>query len=162
MVVIEEWVKGICRLYAIVRDNVHLPDEHLRLLERDVPDVARKQASFIDMIVKERQIRQVMLRPELPNRGIYAMYKHSDRAATIGYSPSRMLCAYVSGSSSILVCGAGFLKQKDEPIQKNAEALQEALFLADIVRQLNERVENGEIEIVNNTLISKYSDTFTF
>ncbi len=162
MVVIEEWISDRSTLYAVVRDGVHLPDAHLELLEREAPEVGTKQASFIDLVVKERHIRQVMLRPELPNRGVYAMYKQNDEASALGYSPSRMLCAYPTGCGGILICGAGFLKIKDEPIQDNATAYREAIFLADTVAMVNERIDTGEIRVVGNRLIPQFEDSLTF
>ncbi|MBK7578290.1 MAG: hypothetical protein IPI24_12815 [Ignavibacteria bacterium] len=120
---------------------------------------AQQLASFIDNVSKSDRIMQLMLRPERPDLGVYAMYKQGNGNGP--YNPSRLLCAYVGTGDRILVVGAGFIKTKDGSIQNNALADREAKFLADVVNELNTRIDNGEIIINGSLLIPHYADSFT-
>lgn len=134
-------MEGTCTLYAIVRDGINLPEKHLRDLELiDDPHVQRTlrwQAAFLKNVIQEPFIRQVMLRSELPARDVYAMYDHKNQSRRLGYSASRILCSYVQPDNArILICGAGFLKTRDEPLQQNQLGMREAKFLADVVDEV--------------------------
>ena len=78
------------------------------------------------------------------------------------YNPARLLCSYVSASSRIIVVGAGFIKTHDEPIQDNVDAYYEAMYLYDIIKELNARIDNDEIHIAGSELHSAYPDSFVF
>ncbi|MBU3680097.1 MAG: hypothetical protein FGM32_10910 [Candidatus Kapabacteria bacterium] len=159
-VYIEPWREGQSSIYAIVRECVCLIDRFFDELEEYGEKHAIDLASFIKMITEEPYIRPGFLRPELPNHGIYAMY--SEKTAKIPYNPSRLLCGYVGTSDRILLVGAGFVKDYTGSIQDNPLGNGEALFLAEIIKQANGRVDHGEIEIVGSSLIPRYADSLHF
>jgi hypothetical protein len=157
---IELWCQGSCSLYAVVRGGINLADQFLeQLAEFDIVH-AQKLASFIDNVSQSDGISQLMLRDERPDRKVYAMYKHGSGNGP--YNPSRLLCAYVGTGGRILLVGAGFIKSKAESIQSNQHANQEASFLADLVRELNDRIDNGEIALEGSLLIPQFVDSFKF
>ncbi len=158
---ITPWVIGPVSLYAIVRNGVCLADEFLLH-----PELADKRSAlllidFVQNMSMLEYVSQVLLRPELPRYGIFAMYS---RNALTGepYNPARLLCSYVSASSRIIVVGAGFIKTQNEPIQDNVDAYYEAMYLYDIMKELNARIDNDEIKIAGSELYSEYPDSFVF
>lgn len=101
------------------------------------------------------------LRQERPDLGIFAMYNHKGMPFAT-YNPSRLLCRYVGGSSRILLVGSGFVKQRDEPIQANASANREAVVLSTVGKELDARIECGEIAVMGSRLIPQSPESFNF
>lgn len=155
------WLVGTCSLYAIVRSEICLPDQFIEILGLFDRDSADRLLKFIKRITYAGQIRELHLRPERPDLGVFAMYNHRELLYE-PYNPSRLLCAYIHESNRIMIVGAGFIKSKAEPIQSNAEANDEAKYLADIVRQLNNRIDHGEVLIVGSELIPVFPDSLEF
>lgn len=155
------WITGTSSLYAVERDGVCLPEEFLDALNQCSAHHAERLTRFLVHILRQDYLRPSFLRPELPELGIYAMYNHKElRSAP--YNPSRLLCRYVAGSDRIVLVGSGFVKSSDEPIQSNVNAHAEAVFLSDLGRGLDMRIDCGEIIIANSVLVPTSSDSFIF
>lgn len=148
-------------MYAVVRDGVCLAEEFVGTLRTHNTEAADDLMFFIEWLSREHLIRQAYLRPERPELGVFAMYNHAELPPA-EYNPSRLLCSYVNGSNRVLVLGSGFLKARDEPIQSNSDANNEAEALAQVVKELNERIDTGEILVVGSELIGRYGDSLDF
>ncbi|HLO99603.1 MAG TPA: hypothetical protein VK171_13490 [Fimbriimonas sp.] len=157
---IKPWRIGTCSIYSVVRDEVCLIDRFIDSLTLSNINDAKALASFIDNLSRAQRIRPELLRPERPELGVYAMYKHDRRFGP--YNPSRVLCAFAGSGDRILIAGAGFVKQVNQPIQKNPKANQEAEFLAGVVRQVNDRIDVGEIISVESELRRVRDGSFHF
>ena len=88
------------------------------------------------------------------------MYDHKPMGGQ--YNPVRLLCSYVSDSNRILLVGGGFTKSKTQPIQKDAEAMEQARLLINVVRELHQRIDAGEIQVEGSELLPRYSDSLQF
>jgi hypothetical protein len=150
------WLEKSSSLYAIVRDGHCLIDDFLDQLEQHDERHAVHLAHFLDMITNEPYIRPGFLREELPQQGVYAMY--SERTARIPYNPSRLMCGYVGVGCRILLVGGGFIKRTSGPLQRHAEGMREALFVARVLREIHTRIDHGEIDITGPSLIPVKSD----
>lgn len=155
------WLYGECSFYAVVYDETSLVDEFLDRLAGVDLDHADALLTFLHMAAREPYVREAYLRPERPELGIYAMYNHKELEQSV-YNPSRLLCSYVGGSNRIMLLGPGFIKTKDEPIQRNASANSRAQFLANVTRMLNSRIDEGEVLIVGSELIPRHYDSLDF
>lgn len=78
------------------------------------------------------------------------------------YNPSRLSCAYVGKGDRTLLVGSGFIKTKDQPIQANAQAINEAKFLGGLVKELNSRIDTSEITIEGSQLHPTNATSFIF
>jgi hypothetical protein len=133
----------------------------MRSLEDVDYQSAKRLWLFMSHLRSAMYVREQQIRPERPEIGVYALYNHEE-VPRATYNPSRLLCSYVSGANNILLVGSGFVKDRDEPIQMNEQANQEATFLGNMARQLNDRIDSGEILIVGSDLIPIHSDSFHF
>lgn len=154
------WIEGLCSLYAIERDGISLPADFMKSLESTDYQSARQLWLFLSHVRSATYVREAQIRSERPELGVYALYNHREflRAA---YNPSRLLCSYVGETNNILLVGAGFVKHRNEPIQMNEQANQEAMFLGFVARRLNERIAAGEIRTAGSRLTSIHEDSFT-
>ncbi|MBU3680018.1 MAG: hypothetical protein FGM32_10500 [Candidatus Kapabacteria bacterium] len=155
------WIEGRCSMYAVVRDGVCLAQEFVSTLRKVDSDSERRLMRLITALSNEALIRPAQLRPERPDRGVFAMYNHREWRGE-QYNPSRLLCSYVGAGNRTLLFGAGFVKTRDEPIQSNPEANREAVFLADIAQQVDLKIDHGEILVVGAELIPLFADSFHF
>jgi hypothetical protein len=89
------------------------------------------------------------------------MYDHKPMGRE-PYNPVRLLCSYVSNSDRILLVGGGFYKRKTQPIQQDLKAMKEAKFLIGVVRELNDRINAGEIEVAGSELLPLRGDSLQF
>lgn len=146
------WVEGSSSLYAVVRNDVCLPEEFIEQLHQTNVLHAERLTRFLVHILRQSHVRQSLLRPELPEKGIFAMYNHKERPGE-HYNPSRLLCRYVGSTSNILLLGSGFVKTINEPIQSNRMAYAEALFLSTLGKELDSRIEEGDIAVHGSSLV---------
>jgi hypothetical protein len=153
------WLEGSCSFYAIERNGICLADKFMEQLYQSDANNADALMDFLEWLSQESVIRQAYLRPERPELGVFAMYNHKERART-RYNPSRLLCSYAGNSNRVLLIGSGFVKSKNEAIQANSDANNEAGFLGRITHVLNSRIDTGEIVIVGSELMARYHDSF--
>jgi hypothetical protein len=154
------WLPGSCACYAIKLNGIVLPEQFVVGIEREAPKDAERLAIFLRRLRSETYIRPQQLRSELPNEGVYAMYDHKPMRGP--YNPVRLLCSYVSNSNRILLVGGGFYKTKTQPIQQDAEAMEQARLLVNVVRELHQRIDAGEIQVEGSELLPRYSDSLQF
>jgi hypothetical protein len=154
------WLPGSCSCYAIKLNGILLPEQFVIGIERESPKDAERLAKFLVRLRGESYIRPDRLRCELPNEGVYAMYDHKPMRGP--YNPVRLLCSYVSNSNRILLVGGGFYKTKTQPIQQDAKAMEQARLLIDVVRELHQRIDAGEIQVAGSELLPRYSDSLQF
>lgn len=152
------WLVGTCSIYAIVREDVCLADTFIQHLESVNRTHARRLLIFLYGITGLDGIREILLRPELPDLGVYALYNRKELPQE-NYNPSRLLCSYIGTNSRILIVGSGFIKTRDEPIQMNIRAKREALFLFEVARELRSRIDHGEVDVAGSELIPRYHDS---
>jgi hypothetical protein len=153
------WLEGSCSFYAIERNGICLADKFMEQLYQSDANNADALMDFLEWLSQESVIRQAYLRPERPELGVFAMYNHKERVRT-RYNPSRLLCSYAGTSNRILLIESGFVKSKNEAIQANSDANNEAGFLGRITHVLNSRIDTGEIVIVGSELMARYHDSF--
>lgn len=158
---VEPWIEGRSSLYALVRNGGCLVDEFLAVLREVDEDSMLRMKTILEWLAGEVYIRPQYLRPELPELGVFALYNHKGLSGT-NYNKARLLCSYAGNCDNILLLGAGFVKSKTEPIQQNGSAHYEARFLARIVKEINERIENGEVRVIGSQLASRNSDALDF
>ena len=154
------WFEGASSLYAVVRDGICLPDEFLERLHAGNALHAERLTRFLVHILHQDYVRPSYLRPELPELGVYAMYNHREMLSS-KYNPSRLLCRYIGSANNIILVGSGFVKTRDEAIQRNGAAHAEALFLSNVGKELDNRIQQAEISIVGSQLIPISSNSFT-
>lgn len=155
------WLVGTCSLYALQKNDVILAEEFMLDTEEYAAKDASRLAQFLLRLKDETYIPPSRLRIELPNEKVYAMYNHKP----IGrepYNPIRLLCAYPADSNRILVVGGGFYKRHTQPIQDNPTAMVHAKLLANVVQELNRRVERGEINVAGSQLLPRFYDSLKF
>ena len=157
---IERWLPGSCSCYAIKLNGILLPEQFVIGIEREAPRDAERLASFLHRLGGESYIRPDQLRCELPNEGVYAMYDHKPMRGP--YNPVRLLCSYVSNSNRILLVGGGFTKRKTQPIQQDAEAMEQARLLIVVARDLHQRIDAGDVKVEGSELLPRYSDSLQF
>lgn len=87
------------------------------------------------------------------------MYNHRPMPKA-SYNPSRLLCAFIESTNTIMIVGDGFYKEDDEPIQANAMANSMAVELARGVKEVNRRIHTGEISVDGSLLVPQYHDSF--
>lgn len=155
------WLQGSCSMYAVERDGICLPERFLELLVATHSIHAHRLTRFMVHILQQDHVSPLLLRPERPELGVYAMYNHKD-LPRVSYNPSRLLCRYVGSSGRILLVSSGFVKLRDEPIQQNLVANSEARFLSELGSALDGRIECGELTIVGSLLVPTSSDSFSF
>ena len=155
------WIDGSCSLYAVERNGICLPAEFMRALESVEFESARQLWLFLAHHRRAPFVREAQIRPERPELGVYALYNHREFFRS-PYNPSRLLCSYIRGANNILLVGSGFIKRSNQPIQKNEDANRQAMFLSSVARQLNTRIDTGEILTAGSRLISTEIDSFTF
>ncbi len=155
------WLPGCCSCYAIKLNGVVLPEQFVVGIERNFPRDAERLARFLNRLKSETHIRPNLLRSELPNEGVYAMYDHKPMGRE-PYNPVRLLCSYISNSDRILLVGGGFYKRKTQSIQQDLKAMKEAKFLIGVVRELNDRINAGEIEVAGSELLPLRGDSLQF
>lgn len=153
------WRAGRCSLYALERNGVCLPNAFLERLALHAESDAVRLSSFITMLLDECIIRPMYLRDERPDLGVYAMYNHRPMPKA-SYNQSRLLCAFIESTNTIMIVGDGFYKVDDEPIQANAMANSMAVELARAVKEVNRRIHTGEISVDGSLLVPQYHDSF--
>lgn len=154
------WLPGTCSCYAIELNGVNLPEQFVIGIVREYPKDAERLAKFLVRLRGESCIRPDQLRSELPNEGIYAMYDHKPMGGH--YNPVRLLCSCVSNGNRILLAGSGFYKRKTQPIQQDAVAMEQARLLVNVVRELHQRIDAGEIEVAGSELLPLHGDSLMF
>lgn len=160
MIELVPWITGKCSFYAIAHDGVVLADRFLEELALVDRAHAERLANLVGNIVEHAEyVRPALLRTELPAYGIYALYNHKEVRSP--YNPSRLLCAYAAGTARIVIVGAGFIKERTEPIQQNARAMQAATTLASCIRIVNDRIKTGEIDVDGSILYPSHPEAFT-
>ena len=109
------WIVGNCSFYAIEQDGIVLADQLLRSVAASSSKDADRLYRMLNRIAGDRYIRPDLLRPELPQEGVFALYNHKPMGRE-PYNPIRLLCSFVSKSNRILIVGGGFYKRADRPI----------------------------------------------
>lgn len=160
-VVLVPWIVGRCSLYAIRTDDSILAEMFLSRIEVTFPNDAARLARFIERLTSESYIRPDLLRSELPGENVFAMYNHKPMVRE-RYNPVRLLCSCVSGSARILIVGGGFHKGTTQPIQDNPAAMLQARLLIHVTKEVNRRIEVGEIEVVGSELRPLHRDSMEF
>lgn len=155
------WLEGQCSFYAIERDGVCLPELFIEGLAISHPEHAEGLWNILNALSRAVLVRQQLLRPERPELGVFALYNHKE-IGRVAYNPSRLLCSYAGDSNRIMLVSSGFIKSKDESIQRNVSANNQAEFLSIISKQLNSRITHGEVLVVGSELIPTHNDSLDF
>lgn len=155
------WIRGRCSCYAIALDDIVLPEQFAASVARTFPRDAQRLAKFLMRLTDDSYIRPDLLRSELPNEGVFALYNHKPMGRE-PYNPIRLLCSYVADTNRILIVGDGFYKHHDRPIQNDSRAMKHARLVADVVRLLNNRIAAGEITVSGSELLPLHGDSLHF
>ena len=155
------WIVSTCSFYAIEQDGIVLADQLLRSIATSSSKDADRLYRMLNKIAGDRYIRPDLLRSELPQEGVFALYNHKPMGRE-PYNPIRLLCSFVTNSNRILIVGGGFYKRADRPIQQDTEAMKQARVLCNVVRMLNQRVDTGDIDVEGSELHPFHHDSLQF